>query len=61
VNVASGSSVSDGGVHVPHPPAPAHVCAPRHTFHGVVMLHCCVAPLFVAVQSHAPLDAMHCL
>ena len=61
VYVASGSSVVDGGWHVPQPFAPAHVCEPTHTFHGVVMLHGCIAPGFAAVQSHALLAAMHCL
>src|SRR5688572_28372570 len=59
VNVASGESVIDGGWHVPQPLAPPHVCAPTHTFHGVMMLHGCIAPGFAAVQSHALLVAMH--
>ena len=58
---ASGSSIVDGGAQVPHPLEPAHVWVPAHTFHVVGMLHGCVAPGFVASQSHAALVAMHCL
>src|SRR5262245_23884486 len=56
---SSGSSVGDGGSHAPHPLAPPHVCEPTPPFHGVTMLHGCIAPGFAAVQSHAPLSAMH--
>src|SRR5262245_42675950 len=56
----SGSSTVDGGSHVPQPSAPPHVCAPTHTLNGVMMLHGCIAPGFVALQSHALLSAMHC-
>src|SRR5215510_14429875 len=59
--IPSGSSVADGGWHAPQPVAPVHVWDPMQTFHGVMMLQGCIAPGFAAVQSHAPLAAMHCL
>src|SRR5688572_14726887 len=59
-NASSGSSSADGGSQLPQPDAPPQVCAPSHTFHGVMMLHGWVWPGLASVQSHAPLTGTHC-
>src|SRR5262245_27613149 len=60
-NEASGSSVGDGGAHVPQPVAPWHVRVPAHAvLNGVMIVHDSCIPVLSASQSHAFDTGMYC-